>query len=164
MLVVTDVFTEFTQGFPIRDQKAETTAKVLLKEWFMKYWVPERLHSDRGIHFAELCKLYGVKKTCTTHHHPEGTAQCDMFNGTLMISCSHCLHKRSAVARAVTRVGVCLQCDAQLTTGYLLYYLLFGVHPHLPVDALLSQEQVLDKKHDWLLVHQECLNEASERA
>lgn len=39
VLVVTDVFTKFSQAFLTRDQKAETTAKVLLKEWFLKYGV-----------------------------------------------------------------------------------------------------------------------------
>lgn len=35
VFVVTDVFTKFTQAFPTRDQKVDTTAKVLLKEWFI---------------------------------------------------------------------------------------------------------------------------------
>lgn len=88
VLVVTDIFTKFTQAFPTCDQKADTTAKVLLREWFMKYGVPERLYLDQGRNFEseviqELCKLYGVKKTCTTPHHPQGNAQCDRFNGTL---------------------------------------------------------------------------------
>ncbi|KAL0180390.1 hypothetical protein M9458_025832, partial [Cirrhinus mrigala] len=79
VLVVTDVFTKFTQAFPTKDQKADTTAKVLLKEWFMKYGVPERLHSDQ----AELCRLYGVKKTRTTPYRPQGNAQCERYNRTL---------------------------------------------------------------------------------
>ena len=32
VLVVTDVFTKFTQAFPTRDQKADTTAKILFRE------------------------------------------------------------------------------------------------------------------------------------
>lgn len=46
VLNVTDVFAKFTQAFPTRDQRADTTDKILLKELFIKYGVSERLHSD----------------------------------------------------------------------------------------------------------------------
>lgn len=48
---MTDVFTKFTQAVPTRDQKAVTVAKTLIKEWFYKYVIPNRVHSDRGRNF-----------------------------------------------------------------------------------------------------------------
>lgn len=170
VLVVTDVFTKFTQAFPTRDQKADTTAKVLLREWFMKYGVPERLHSDQGRNFEsdvirELCRLYGVKKSRTTPHHPEGNAQCERFNRTL-----HDLLRTLPPERKrrwpefLPELVYAYNATPHSTTGHSPYYLLFGTHPYLPIDALLGQEQVLDRKQSWLVVHQERLREAHDRA
>lgn len=101
VLIITDVFTKFSQAFPTRNQRADTTAKVILKEWFMKYGVPERLHSDQGRNFesaviAELCRLYGVKKTRTTPHHPQGNPQCERLTERCMTSSEHCLLRKNA--------------------------------------------------------------------
>ncbi|XP_059368895.1 uncharacterized protein LOC132106857 [Carassius carassius] len=42
--------------------------------------------------------------------------------------------------------------------------MLFGMQPHLPVDALLGQEPVFEKEPAWLSVHKEWLRDAHTRA
>ena len=49
VLVLTDVFTKFTEGIPTRDQKATTVAQVLVKEWIVRFGVPKRIHSDHSL-------------------------------------------------------------------------------------------------------------------
>eukprot|EP00064_Thunnus_orientalis_P022840 superscaffoldBa00008073_g23061 len=48
VLVMTDVFSKFTQAVATRDQRASTVVSVLLTEWFYKFGVPVCLHSDQG--------------------------------------------------------------------------------------------------------------------
>lgn len=72
VLVLTDVFSKYTQAVPTRDQRASTVAKVLANEWFYKFGIPSRIHSDQGRNFEstliqQLCELYGIE---TKSDHP----------------------------------------------------------------------------------------------
>ncbi len=48
VLVMTDVFSKYTWAVPTRDQRATTVAQVLVAEWFSRFGVPARIHSDQG--------------------------------------------------------------------------------------------------------------------
>lgn len=169
VLVMTDVFTKYTWAVPTRDQTARTTARVLVREWFQRFGVPQRIHSDRGRNFEsatirELCKLYGVQKSRTTAYHPEGNGQCERFNRTLhdLLRTLSPSHKRKWT-EYLPELCTAYNATPHASTGYSPFYLLFGRDPRLPIDALLSittdddQDGSID---GWLAIHQRRLRNA----
>lgn len=48
VLIMTDIFIKITQVVPCKGKKATTVAKILVKDWFVKFGIPARIHSDQG--------------------------------------------------------------------------------------------------------------------
>lgn len=172
VLIMTDVFSKFTQAVPTRDQRASTVAGVLVREWFYRFGVPARIHSDQGRNFEslliqQLCSFYGIKKTRTTPYHPQGNGQCERFNRTL-----HGLLqalppvKKPDWPSYLPHVTFSYNTTTHQTTGESPYLLMFGQEPQLPVDFLLGkiQEPIGGTIGDWLQEHQMRLQTAFDGA
>lgn len=172
VLVMTDVFSKFTQAVPTRDQRASTVAGVLVREWFYKFGVPSRIHSDQGRNFEsmliqQLCILYGVQKTHTTPYWPQGNGQCERFNRTL-----HGLlqalppEKKLEWPNYLPHVTFCYNTTVHQTTGESPHLLMFGQEPSLPIDFLLGRirEPEGGMAHNWLREHQTRLQTAFDGA
>lgn len=170
VLVMTDVFSKYTLAVPTRDQRASTVAQVLVTEWFLKFGIPARIHSDQGRNFEssliqQLCSLYGVEKSRTTPYHPQGNGQCERFNRTL-----HNLLRALPVSRkrdwssCLPQVLYSYNTTPHQSTGESPFYLMFGQEPRLPVDFLLGRvlEPVGGGTHEWILEHQTRLEIAFE--
>ena len=72
ILVVADYFTRWTEAYAIPNQEATTIAKKLTDEFFLRFSIPEQLHSDQGRNFEsttvkELCKILHIEKTRTMY-------------------------------------------------------------------------------------------------
>lgn len=162
MLALTDVFSKFTQVFPTRDQRASTVAEILTKEWFYKYGVPARLHSDQGCSFEsaiiqQLRDLYGIKKSRTTPYHPQGNGQCERFNRTLHnLLCTLSAEQKHRWPEYLQQVLFSYNTTPHQTTGQSLFLLMFGREPQLPIDFLLGrvEEPTAGEVYDWVLEHQ----------
>ena len=166
MLVITDVFSKFTVAVPTKDQTASTTAKAIVQEWFYKYGVPIRIHSDQGRNFEsalmkELYALYGVKKSRTTPYHPAGNGQVERFNRTLhgLLSTLVPEQKRNGT-QYVSGILYTYNSTPHASTGYTPYFLMFGRNPKLPIDFLLSDPLGETITSDWVREHQATLRTA----
>lgn len=162
VLVMTDVFSKYTLAVPTRDQHASTVAQVLVVEWFSKFGVPARIHSDQGRNFEsaliqQLCSLYGIQKSRTTPYHPAGNGQCERFNRTL-----HNLLRTLPPSRkrdwttCLPQVLYCYNTTPHQATGESPFFLMFGQEPRLPIDFLLGRvpDPVSGEVHEWIQEHQ----------
>ncbi len=150
ILVITDHFSRYAQAIPTRNQTARTTARALFENFFVHYGFPARLHSDKGANFEskvirKLCQITGMKKTRTTPYHPMGNGIVERFNSTLlnMMGTLTDTQKRDWKSY-VPSLTHAYNAAIHESTGYSPYFLMFGRHPRLAIDAFLgipSQQQ-----------------------
>ena len=144
ILVLTDVFTKFSQAIPTRDQTAVTTAKVLINEWFYKYGIPAKIHTDQGSNFQselmkQIYKLYSIAKSKTAPYRPMGNGQCERFNRTMLglLRTLENKHKRKWPHFLKELVFV-YNCTPHGSTGFAPYYLMFGRMPRTVLDNVIE--------------------------
>ena len=88
IVIIADYFTKWVEAFATSNQEARTVAELLAKEIVCRFGVPQIIHSDQGRNFesqlfAEMCQLFGIKKTRTTPYHPQSNGMVERFNRTL---------------------------------------------------------------------------------
>ena len=89
ILVVGDYFTRCVKAYAIHNQDTVAVANKLTNEFFFHLFPVEQLHSDQRRQFesqviAEVCKLFGIHKSCTTSYHPQSNSMVERFNRTLL--------------------------------------------------------------------------------
>ena len=75
------------EAFPLPNREASTVANKLVDKVFLRYSIPEQLHTDQGQQFKaqllqEVCKLLNVHKTKTTPCNPPS----DGLHSTILLT------------------------------------------------------------------------------
>ena len=132
------------QECPIKNQTAIPTARALFDNFVVHYGFPVGIHSDQGHNFEsnlikELCSIAGTEKSRTTPYHGMRNGQCERSNQTLLkiLGTSEGYQKSDWKAHAAPLVHA-YNATFYDSTEYTPYFLMFGTHPRLAVDALLG--------------------------
>ncbi|KYO27968.1 hypothetical protein Y1Q_0014168 [Alligator mississippiensis] len=139
VLVITDHFPRYAQGYPTRDQRATTVAKVLWEKYFVVYGLPERIHSDQGRDFKshllrEIFQMAGIRKLQTTPYHPQGDPQPERFNRTLLNMLSTLRNEQKDCWSQHLAFLVHAYTTRNEATGASPYSLMFGRESRLSID------------------------------
>ena len=142
ILVAEHYFTKWLEAWAIPNQEAKTIAQKLLDEMFLRFSLPDRLHSDQGRQFEgklieELCKLLQVEKTHTTPYHPQGDGLVERANRTILSMLATVVKDHHKDWESHLR-ATCMAYNSsiQSTTGQSPFFLMFGRRARIPVDLL----------------------------
>ena len=147
ILVVGDYFTKWMEAFPMPNQDAITVANKLVNEVFLRFAIPEQLHSDQGRQFesrllSEVCKLLGIHKTVIMPYHPQCDGLMERFNRTLLNVLSTCVGDHPFDwEHHLRKVCMAYNSSVQMSMGYTPFYLMFGREARLPLDIMYGTNQ-----------------------
>ena len=144
VLVFLDYLTKWVEAFPIKDQKAETVARVLVEEVICRHGAPERLLSDRGSNFlselvAEVCRLMQIKKINTSGYHPQTDGLVERFHRTLISMLSRYVEKHARDwDHYLPYMLYAYRVTAQESTRESPFFLLYGRDARQPLEEALD--------------------------
>ena len=134
ILAITDHFSRYAQAIPIRNETAKTT-RVLFDNYIVHYGFPAHIHSDQGANFQSNL----IKELCKIRTTPMGNRPVERFNQTLLQMLGTLQENQKSVWKAhVPTLVHAYNAIFHDSTGFTPYFLMFGRHPRLAIDAFLG--------------------------
>ena len=105
---------------------------------------PVQLHSDQGTQFesnvmTNICRMLNIRKTWTTAYHPQGDGLVEHFNQTILAMLATCAQQHpSTWEMHLQKVCFAYNSSEHPSTGYSLFYLMFGREVRLPVELMFG--------------------------
>ena len=132
VLTIVDEYSKFLFVVPVRKENAEVTADVIVRNIFMKYGIPNVIHTDNGKAFCnrivnELLNRCGVKHSTSTPYHSMGNAVAERCQqvilnmlGTLKPAEKQKWHNHCDY------ISYAYNTSVHVSTGLTPYFLMFG--------------------------------------
>lgn len=157
LLVVTCAFSKWNEAFPMKSTKAVDVARVLYDEIITRYGAFKVLITDRAQDFVsklikELCNLFQITKLNTCSYCPQGNAQVERTNGTIL----KCLRiysnkEQNNWPSLIPSILLANRIAPNESTGLSPYMILFGRECRLPLDtALLPPTNLHGTAEDYM--------------
>ena len=145
-LIITDWFTKFVEIHPMKNQEAETVARIIADKFVSRYGVPREIHTDQGTQFEsqlfqELCALLGINKTRTTSFHPQSDGQSERNIKTLVKMLAIAADQKKEWDEHLPYISMAYRATIQESTGFSPNFLMFGRELSMPIDILMPKTE-----------------------
>lgn len=143
ILVASDYATKFPEAFALPDSTAETTAKCLVENLFLRYGPPRILLSDRGPNFlsdlvTSICELLNTYKVNSSGYRPQTAGLVERFNQTLLdILATYCDADQKNWDAYIPYALFAYRTTFNPAIQDTPFHLLYGYEPKLPQDLFV---------------------------
>ena len=145
ILVITDIFTKWTEAVPLPDQEARTVTKAFIDTFVSRFGTPLQVHSDQGRNFEakvfqEMCTYLQIEKTRTTSLRPQANGSVERFNKTLVNMLSmYCQRDQTKWDEYLQQVMMAYRASVNSSTGKTPNMMVFGREVVLPMQAVIGK-------------------------
>ena len=154
LLTVVDVYTRWFTAWPVKNQKAETVIKHLIRDYIPDHGVPSVVHSDNGpAYIAHVFQVamaaFDVRTTTTPVYNPKSNTV-ERFHRTMKRKLTALIHEfDDEWDEALPATLLAMRTSVNRTTGFTPFFLEHGREARLPVDMIAGpppgQSTTLDR-------------------
>ena len=161
LLTIVDVYTRWFTAWPVKNQKAETVIKHLVRDYFPDRGVLSFVHSDNGpAYIAHVFKVamaaFDVRTRTTPVYNPKSNTV-ERFHRTMKRRLTSLIHEfDDEWDEALPATLLAMRTSVNRTTGFTPFFLEHGREARLPVDMIVGpppdQSTTLDRYTERLKV------------